>query len=80
LTPGPAVGLNDAEGEAPTASLPVPLRLLRRLPALQGLPGRVIAIGPLPEHAPSWARRPEMPVTTTRAVSTAPEPVAGGPE
>jgi 2-polyprenyl-6-methoxyphenol hydroxylase-like FAD-dependent oxidoreductase len=80
LTPGPAVGLNDAEGEAPTASLPLPLRLLRRLPALQGLPGRVIAIGPLPEHAPSWARRPEMPVTTAPAVSTAPEPVAGRTE
>lgn len=38
--------------------LPVPLRLLRRFPALQGLTARMVAIGPLPEHAPDWARRP----------------------
>jgi len=56
------VGLNDVVEEAPTASLPLPLRLVRRFPVLQGIPGRVIAIGPLPEHAPAWARRPEMPV------------------
>ena len=42
---------------APTEALPLPLRLLRRFPALQGVPGRLIAIGPLPEHAPDWARR-----------------------
>jgi hypothetical protein len=34
---------------------------------LQGIPGRVIAIGPLPEHAPAWARRPEMPVVPAPA-------------
>jgi 2-polyprenyl-6-methoxyphenol hydroxylase-like FAD-dependent oxidoreductase len=56
------VGINDSGGEAPTSSLPLPLRLLRRFPALQGIPARVIAIGPLPEHAPDWARRPELPV------------------
>ena len=56
-------GLNDRIGtEAPSASLPLPLRLVRRFPVLQGIPGRVIAIGPLPEHAPDWARRPELPV------------------
>ena len=56
-------GLNDRTGtEAPAASLPLPLRLVRRFPVLQGIPGRVIAIGPLPEHAPAWARRPELPV------------------
>jgi 2-polyprenyl-6-methoxyphenol hydroxylase-like FAD-dependent oxidoreductase len=56
------VGLNDVDGDAPTASLPFAMRLLRRYPALQGVPARAIAIGPLPEHAPQWARRPEQPV------------------
>ena len=61
-------GLNDRSGtEAPSASLPLPLRLVRRFPVLQGIPGRVIAIGPLPEHAPDWARRPELPVAATPA-------------
>ncbi len=57
------MGINDDTlGEAPTSALPLPLRLLRRFPVLQGVPGRVIAIGPLPEHAPTWARRPELPI------------------
>ena len=60
------VGLNEAGVEAATASLPLPLRLVRRFPVLQGIPGRVIAIGPLPEHAPAWARRPELPVAAPR--------------
>ena len=61
-------GLNDRIGtEAPDASLPLPLRLVRRFPVLQGIPGRVIAIGPLPEHAPDWARRPELPVAPAPA-------------
>ncbi|CAM3601047.1 Anhydrotetracycline monooxygenase [Tsukamurella ocularis] len=38
--------------------LPLPLRLLRRFPVLQGVTARMVAIGPLPEHAPRWARRP----------------------
>jgi 2-polyprenyl-6-methoxyphenol hydroxylase-like FAD-dependent oxidoreductase len=54
------VGMNatDAMAEAPLADLPLPLRLVRRFPVLQGIPARLVAIGPLPEHAPSWARRP----------------------
>jgi 2-polyprenyl-6-methoxyphenol hydroxylase-like FAD-dependent oxidoreductase len=61
--PARPVGINDdLVGEAPTSSLPLPLRLLRRFPVLQGVPARVIAIGPLPEHAPAWARCPELPV------------------
>ena len=61
--PARPVGINDDTlGEAPTSALPLPLRVLRRFPVLQGVPGRVIAIGPLPEHAPAWARRPELPV------------------
>jgi len=70
-TPGRPVGFNEAGGEAPTSSLPLPLRLLRRFPVLQGIPGRVIAIGPLPEHAPAWARRPELPVQTAPATTEA---------
>ncbi len=70
-TPVRPVGLDSAGGEAPTSSLPLPLRLLRRFPVLQGIPGRVIAIGPLPEHAPAWARRPELPVQTAPATTEA---------
>lgn len=66
-------GLNDRTGtEAPSAALPLPLRLVRRFPVLQGIPGRLIAIGPLPEHAPAWARRPEMPVAATPATTEPP--------
>ncbi|GAB3444114.1 FAD-dependent oxidoreductase [Streptomonospora sediminis] len=43
---------------APTSSLPFPMRMLRRFPALQVIPAWLTAIGPLPEHAPQWARRP----------------------
>lgn len=39
--------------------LPLPMRLLTRFPLLQRIPARFIAIGPRPEHAPSWARRLE---------------------
>jgi hypothetical protein len=46
---------------APATALPLPLRLLRRFPVLQGVPARLIAIGPLPEHAPEWARRAPAP-------------------
>jgi 2-polyprenyl-6-methoxyphenol hydroxylase-like FAD-dependent oxidoreductase len=33
-------------------------RLLRRFPRLQAIPAYIVAIGALPEHAPSFARRP----------------------
>jgi 2-polyprenyl-6-methoxyphenol hydroxylase-like FAD-dependent oxidoreductase len=55
---GPAGLTGGAVPPAPDEALPLPLRLLRRFPVLQGVPGRLIAIGPLPEHAPDWARRP----------------------
>jgi len=46
-------------GEAGSAEqAPGPIGLLTRFPWLQGIPARLIAIGPLPEHAPAWARRP----------------------
>ena len=44
--------------ETSTVTAPGPLALLSRFPWLQGIPARMIAIGPLPEHAPAWARRP----------------------
>jgi 2-polyprenyl-6-methoxyphenol hydroxylase-like FAD-dependent oxidoreductase len=62
----------DPFSAAPDAALPWPLRLVRRFPVLQGVPARAIAIGPLPEHAPDWARRPTMPVA---APAPAPRPV-----
>lgn len=58
---GPASGLTtaaDPRALAPLAALPLPIRLLQRFPALQAVPARMVAIGPLPEHAPMWARRP----------------------
>jgi 2-polyprenyl-6-methoxyphenol hydroxylase-like FAD-dependent oxidoreductase len=54
----PPVGVGSDGGRpAPPSTLPLPLRLLQRFPVLQGVPARLIAIGPLPEHAPEWARR-----------------------
>lgn len=47
---------------APTDSLALPLRMMRRFPALQVLPAWATGIGPRPEHAPVWARRATMPV------------------
>ncbi len=40
------------------ARLPLPVRLFGRFPVLRRLPARIVAIGPLPEHAPAWAREP----------------------
>ncbi|MGI5125288.1 FAD-dependent oxidoreductase [Pseudonocardia sp. CA-107938] len=60
-----AAGMADAViPDAPLESLPLPLRLLQRFPVLQGLPARLVSIGPLPEHAPEWARRPATPART----------------
>jgi 2-polyprenyl-6-methoxyphenol hydroxylase-like FAD-dependent oxidoreductase len=66
-------GLADgAVPAAPVEALPRPLRLLRHLPVLQGVPGRLIAIGPLPEHAPDWARRSPAPASRARPEPGAP--------
>jgi 2-polyprenyl-6-methoxyphenol hydroxylase-like FAD-dependent oxidoreductase len=51
--------------EASTASLPLPMRVMRRFPALQVVSAWITAIGPRPEHAPSWARRAPVPTTAT---------------
>jgi 2-polyprenyl-6-methoxyphenol hydroxylase-like FAD-dependent oxidoreductase len=53
----PALAASAADRTHPGPRLPLGLRVLDRFPALQGLPARLIAIGPLPEHAPTWARR-----------------------
>jgi 2-polyprenyl-6-methoxyphenol hydroxylase-like FAD-dependent oxidoreductase len=59
------VGIDaDMTKPAPLQTLPLPLRLAQRFPVLRGIPARVVAIGPLPEHAPSWARRPASVVRT----------------
>jgi 2-polyprenyl-6-methoxyphenol hydroxylase-like FAD-dependent oxidoreductase len=51
----------DAPAPDGAARLPLPVRLLRRFPALGVVPARLVAIGPLPEHAPDWARRSPAP-------------------
>jgi 2-polyprenyl-6-methoxyphenol hydroxylase-like FAD-dependent oxidoreductase len=48
-----------AGGEtAKPTTAPAPLRLMQRFPALQAIPGYLLGIGLLPEHAPDFARRP----------------------
>ncbi len=49
----PAVGNDDGKPQAPVGSV----RLVSRVAALRQLAGYVVAIGPLPEHAPRSARR-----------------------
>lgn len=44
-------------GETPRAAGIMP-RVVARIPLLSLVPARLIAIGPLPERAPQWARRP----------------------
>ncbi|MCK2242343.1 MULTISPECIES: FAD-dependent oxidoreductase [unclassified Crossiella] len=40
------------------AGVPKPIALLQRFPVLQRIPAYVVGIGPRPEHAPAFARRP----------------------
>jgi 2-polyprenyl-6-methoxyphenol hydroxylase-like FAD-dependent oxidoreductase len=61
--PARSPGIGEA---APAGSPPGPIALLTRFPRLQGIPARLIAIGPLPEHAPAWARRPAESPTPTQ--------------
>jgi 2-polyprenyl-6-methoxyphenol hydroxylase-like FAD-dependent oxidoreductase len=63
---------------APASALPWPMRLLRRFPVLQGVPARAVALGPLPEHAPDWARRPSLPLRTAPPAAPAPQPSPSG--
>jgi 2-polyprenyl-6-methoxyphenol hydroxylase-like FAD-dependent oxidoreductase len=47
----------DPETSAEATSPPAGVKLLQRFPVLQGIPAAFIAIGALPEHAPTFARR-----------------------
>jgi len=47
----------------PAPGLPRPVRVLQRFPVLGTIPAYLVAIGPLPEHAPTWARRPPRPAS-----------------
>jgi 2-polyprenyl-6-methoxyphenol hydroxylase-like FAD-dependent oxidoreductase len=68
----------DPSGVAPTASLPFAMQIMRRVPALQVVPAWLTAIGPLPEHAPWWARRaPVSTPTTGRAAGREEHTVSG---
>ncbi|APU17181.1 2-polyprenyl-6-methoxyphenol hydroxylase-like oxidoreductase [Actinoalloteichus sp. GBA129-24] len=49
---------NTAPVEPRSGRLPLPLRVLNRIPILQAIPATLVGIGPLPEHAPPFARRP----------------------
>jgi hypothetical protein len=66
---GSAASRPPGMGEVAAAGPPPgPIALLTRFPVLQRIPARLIAIGPLPEHAPAWARRPaERPTSTPRS-------------
>jgi 2-polyprenyl-6-methoxyphenol hydroxylase-like FAD-dependent oxidoreductase len=46
---------DDEAGPRPT-SAPAPLRLMQRFPLLQAIPGYLVGVGLLPEHAPGFAR------------------------
>ncbi|WNV89982.1 FAD-dependent oxidoreductase [Umezawaea sp. Da 62-37] len=48
----------DGKVDVGAAGTPLPIRMLKRFPVLQGIPAYVVAIGLRPEHAPSFARRP----------------------
>lgn len=67
--PVPARGM--ADDAPPATSPPFPLNLTQRFPALQGIPARVVAVGPLPEHAPEWARRRTAPARPAGQASQA---------
>jgi 2-polyprenyl-6-methoxyphenol hydroxylase-like FAD-dependent oxidoreductase len=56
-TEGVQAGAAGAGRGSKASRLPLPVRLMARWPALRSIPGRLVAIGPLPEHAPEWARR-----------------------
>lgn len=59
-------GMFDGDRTAPLDTLPWPLRLMQRYRWLQRVPAYAVAIGPLPEHAPWWARRAPRSTTAER--------------
>jgi 2-polyprenyl-6-methoxyphenol hydroxylase-like FAD-dependent oxidoreductase len=53
---------DDEAAPRPTTA-PAPLRIMQRFPVLQAIPGYLVGIGLLPEHAPDFARRTSRPLT-----------------
>ncbi|GAA4547028.1 FAD-dependent oxidoreductase [Pseudonocardia xishanensis] len=54
---GQALGLDPDAPVAETTELPAFARFVERHPGLQRVPARILGLGLLQEHAPSWARR-----------------------
>lgn len=54
------IATNIGEDEARLTTAPAPLRLMQRFPVLQAIPGYLVGIGLLPEHAPDFARRSQL--------------------
>jgi 2-polyprenyl-6-methoxyphenol hydroxylase-like FAD-dependent oxidoreductase len=50
-----ATRVDEDDAPQPT-SAPAPLRLMQRFPLLQAIPGYLVGIGLMPEHAPAFAR------------------------
>lgn len=48
-------GIAEDEAEPRPTTAPAPLRLMQRFPVLQAIPGYLLGIGLLPEHAPDFA-------------------------
>jgi 2-polyprenyl-6-methoxyphenol hydroxylase-like FAD-dependent oxidoreductase len=48
----------EERGAVDTDRPPLPVRVMRRVPALQVVPAYLVGIGVVPEHAPAFARRP----------------------
>lgn len=55
----------------PALALPLIAAVARRLPGLTRIPAQLIAFGPLPEHAPAFARRPESAESSAASSSAA---------
>jgi 2-polyprenyl-6-methoxyphenol hydroxylase-like FAD-dependent oxidoreductase len=51
-----ATTISEDEAGPGSTSAPAPLRLMQRFPSLQAIPGYLLGVGLLPEHAPDFAR------------------------
>ncbi|MCE3554909.1 FAD-dependent oxidoreductase [Pseudonocardia sp. RS11V-5] len=65
---GAALDVDPDAPVAPATELPPLVRFVQRHPGLQIVPARLFGLGLLPEHAPSWARRPQAPVSEPAGV------------
>jgi 2-polyprenyl-6-methoxyphenol hydroxylase-like FAD-dependent oxidoreductase len=55
----------DDEAAPRQTTAPAPLRFMQRFPVFQAIPGYLLGMGVLPEHAPEFARRASRPLTRT---------------